>query len=80
MCALWRADRSAERLWGLARAALRLSDRTEVASEIIATRIIQLANAGERDADLLCEGALTFLREQQGRGDNQPVAPLPGSD
>jgi hypothetical protein len=64
----------------MARVALRLSDRTDVASEIIATRIIQLAQAGERDADLLCEGALTFLREQQGQGDNQPVPPLPGSD
>ena len=79
-----RFDPETKRVMGIAfemaRVALRLSDRTDVASEIIATRIIQLANAGERDADLLCEGALTFLREQQGQGDNQPVPPLPGSD
>jgi hypothetical protein len=64
----------------MARVALRLSDRTDVASEIIAARIIQLAQAGERDAELLCDGAVTFLREQQGQGGNQPVPPLPGSD
>ena len=76
-----RFDPETKRVMGIAfemaRVALRLSDRTDVASEIIATRIIQLANAGERDADLLCEGALTFLREQQGQGGNQPVPPLP---
>ena len=74
-----RFDPETKRVMGIvfemARVALR-----HVASEIIATRIIQLANAGERDADLLCEGALTFLREQQGQGGNQPVPPLPGSD
>ena len=77
-----RFDPETKRVMGIAfemaRVALRLSDRTDVASEIIATRIIQLANAGERDADLLC--AVTFLREQQGQGGNQPVPPLPGSD
>ena len=75
-----RFDPETKRVMGIAfemaRVALRLSDRTDVASEIIATRIIQLAQAGEQD--LLC--AVTFLREQQGQGDNQPVPPLPGSD
>ena len=77
-----RFDPETKRVMGIAfemaRVALRLSDRTDVASEIIATRIIQLAQAGERDADLLC--AVTFLREQQGEGGNHPVPPLPRSD
>ena len=47
-----------------------LSDRTDVASEIIATRIIQRRMPAQCDADLLCEGALTFLRGAQGRGPN----------
>ena len=30
---------------------------------MIATRIVELAKAGERNPDLLCEGALKELRE-----------------
>jgi demethoxyubiquinone hydroxylase (CLK1/Coq7/Cat5 family) len=79
-----RFDPETKRVMGIAfemaRVALRLSDRTDVASKIIATRIIQLAQAGERDADQLCEGAMAFLREQQGQRGSQPVPPLPGSD
>jgi hypothetical protein len=78
-----RFDPEAKRVMGIAfemaRVALRLSDRTDVANEIVASGIIQLAKTGERDADVLCEGALTFFREQQGQGDNQ-APPLPGND
>ena len=42
----------------MARVALRLADRGDLANEIIANRIIDLAKAGERDANVLCEGAL----------------------
>ena len=40
--------------------ALRLADK--FANGIIAKRIIELARAGERQPDLLCEGALKNLR------------------
>jgi hypothetical protein len=45
----------------MARAALRIADREEL-NEVMANRIIELAKAGERDADDLCEGALKGLR------------------
>jgi hypothetical protein len=40
----------------MTRAALRLADRHDL--EIIARKIIELAKAGERNPDLLCERAL----------------------
>jgi hypothetical protein len=46
----------------MARAALRVADREELLNEVMANRIIELAKAGERDADVLCEGALKGLR------------------
>jgi hypothetical protein len=64
----------------MARVALRLSDRTDLINEIIARSIIELAKAGQRDPDLLCEGALRSFREQRGSGDDYPFPPLPGSD
>ena len=33
-----------------------------------------------RIARYIREGAMAFLREQQGQGGSQPVPPLPGSD
>jgi hypothetical protein len=45
----------------LTRAALRLDDRTDPIVAIIANRIIELAKAGERNADLLCERTLADL-------------------
>jgi hypothetical protein len=36
---------------------------SDLANGIIAKRIIELAKAGERNPDLLCEGALRKLRE-----------------
>jgi hypothetical protein len=46
----------------MVRAALRLNDRNDLAVEIIAKRIIDLAKEGERNPDLLCERALRDLR------------------
>ena len=45
-------------------AALRLSDRVDLSNEIIARRIIELAEAGEHNPDLLCERVLTEFRTQ----------------
>ena len=51
----------------IARAALRLVDRDDPAVAIIAKRIIELAKAGERNPDLLCERPLMDLRESPPR-------------
>ena len=60
-------DPETRRIMGLAfemtRLALGLADRGDIANELIAKRIIELAKAGERNPDLLCEGALKKLRE-----------------
>jgi hypothetical protein len=46
----------------MARAALRVASRDDLPNEqLIANRIIDLAKAGERDANLLCEAALLEL-------------------
>jgi hypothetical protein len=45
----------------MTRVSLGLKD--DLANEIIAKRIIELAKAGERSPNLLCEGALKKLRE-----------------
>jgi hypothetical protein len=42
----------------MAREALYLANRDDLANDVIANRIIDLAKAGERDANVLCEGAL----------------------
>jgi hypothetical protein len=59
-------DPEATRVMGvafeMARAALRLADRDDPAVAIIANRIIELAKAGERNPDLLCERVLNDLR------------------
>jgi hypothetical protein len=44
--------------------ALRLADRSDLANEIIARRIIELAKAGEHNPDLLCENVLKEFRAQ----------------
>jgi hypothetical protein len=57
-------DPETKRVLGVAlemtRASLGLAD--DLANGIIAKRIIELAKAGERNPDLLCEGALKKLR------------------
>ena len=51
----------------MARWALRFEERGEGTDAIIANHIIELAQAGERDADRLCDYALAKLREADGR-------------
>jgi hypothetical protein len=57
-------DRETKRVLGVAlertRVSLGLAD--DFANGIIAKRIVELAEAGERNPDLLCEGALKKLR------------------
>jgi hypothetical protein len=54
-------DPETKRIMGLAfemtRLALGVPDRGDIANELIAKRIIELAKAGERNPDLLCESA-----------------------
>jgi hypothetical protein len=61
-----RFDPEATRVMGVAfemtRAALRLTDRDDPIVATIAKKIIELAKAGERNPDLLCERALESLR------------------
>jgi hypothetical protein len=42
--------------------ALGLTDRGDSANSVVAKRIIELAKAGERNPDLLCEGVLKEFR------------------
>ena len=62
----YKPDPETIRVMGVAfemvRAALRLNDRNDLAVEVIAKRIIDLAKGGERNPDLLCERALRDLR------------------
>ncbi len=55
-------DPEAVRCIGIAfemtRAAIRLAGRTDLTDEAIAQKIIELAETGERNADVLCEAAL----------------------
>ena len=48
----------------MARVSLGISSPSDRTNEIIARRIIELAKAGERNPDLLCEGVLKQLRDQ----------------
>jgi hypothetical protein len=61
-------DPETKRIVGLAfemtRLALGLADRGDIANEMIAKRIIELAKAGERNPDLLCENAVKEFRER----------------
>jgi hypothetical protein len=63
----YKPDSETKRVMGVAfemtRVALRLNDRDDLAVAIIAKKIIELAKAGERNPDLLCERALKDLRE-----------------
>jgi hypothetical protein len=59
-------DRETQRIMGLAyeltRAALRISNQDDIAPEIIAKKVIELAKGGERDLERLCDYALANLR------------------
>src|SRR5262249_50753093 len=56
-------------------AALRLSDRGDLANEIIAKRIVELAKAGEHNPDLLCE-----KKCPEGISRAAPIVPPPRKD
>jgi hypothetical protein len=47
----------------MTRAALRFADRHDLVVEVVASKIIELAKAGERSPDPLCERALNDLRQ-----------------
>ena len=49
----------------MTRVALGLADRGDLTNKIIAKRIIELAKAGERNPDLLCEDVLKKFRAQR---------------
>jgi hypothetical protein len=61
-------DPESKRVMGVAfesaRAALRVSDTVDPVLPLVANKIIELARAGERNADLLCERALSDLGQQ----------------
>ena len=63
----YRPDPETKRVIGVAfemtRAALRLVDRDDPVVAIIAKKIIELAKAGERNPDLLCERALQEIEQ-----------------
>jgi hypothetical protein len=48
----------------MALVALRLSDRGDLANEVVAQKIIVLAKSGERDPERLCEGVMKEFRER----------------
>jgi hypothetical protein len=62
-------DPETRRIMGLAfemtRLALGLADRGDLANEVIARRIIELAKTGELNPDVLCEGVVKEFREQR---------------
>jgi hypothetical protein len=60
--------------------ALQLSANDDVFTEIVATRIIELAKVGERDPDRLCSKVLdTLSAPRKASDDKYPLAPPPGS-
>jgi hypothetical protein len=48
----------------IARVALRLQDREDLAQKVIATKLIELAKQGERDPDRLAEQVLAMVGDQ----------------
>ena len=58
----------------MALVALRLADRGDLAKEILADKIIELAKAGERDPERLCEGIMKEFRAAR------PVPTTPASE
>ena len=59
----------------MALVALRLADRGDLANEILADKIIELAKAGERDPERLCEGIMKEFRAARA-----PVPTTPASE
>jgi hypothetical protein len=61
-------DAETQRAMGVAfeitRAALRLHDSDDPVMKLVAEKIIEFAQAGERDANSLCERTLGFFSDQ----------------
>jgi hypothetical protein len=57
--------------------ALRIEGSDDHVKQAIATKIIDLAKAGERNPDLLCERVLEEIRGPQGAQKEAPVRPGP---
>jgi hypothetical protein len=55
--------------------ALQLSDRDDAFTDIVATRIVELAKTGERDPDRLCGQVLEALSEKRAAS-NEPIQPM----
>ena len=78
-------DPETVRLLGLAfeltRAALKIEDGNEQAKEVLAEKLIELAQQGERDHEQLCERVLKWVRGGwvKGPGKNQNGARTPRS-
>jgi hypothetical protein len=47
----------------MALVALRLADRGDLANEVLARKVMELAKAGERDPERLCEGVLMHFQQ-----------------
>jgi hypothetical protein len=75
-------DAETKRVMGIAfemaRVSLGISGPSDGANQMIAVRIIELVQAGERNPDLLCEAVLKELRGQSMPGPT--VAPRPAPD
>ena len=52
----------------MATIALRLVDRGDIANEVVARKIIELAKAGEHDPECLCDAVLQRWRAAIGSG------------
>jgi hypothetical protein len=59
--------------------ALQLSDKDDVFTNIVATKIIELAKTGERDPDRLCSQVLDALSAPRKASENTPPNTWPGS-
>jgi hypothetical protein len=55
--------------------ALRIGDSDDDVQQAIANKIIELAKAGERNPDLLCERALKDIRHAQPEVSDRPLTP-----
>ena len=51
----------------MARVALRLADRGDLANQVLASKITELAKAGERDPERLCDGVLVHCNSRHPR-------------
>jgi hypothetical protein len=60
----------------MALVALRLADRGDLANDVLARKIMDLAKAGERDPERLCEGCCTSFARLRRTYDGRAEAPV----